>query len=374
MEISRRSAMAGALALGAVTGVAGAKATATATAKAGAKKPFVLGHRGCCARRPEHTLGSYAEAIALGADFIEPDLVPTKDGVLIARHEPNIAETSNVADHPEFASRKTVKVVDGDKMEGWFTEDFTLAEIKTLRAKERLGALRPESQGYDGQFQIVTFDEITDFVAAECAARGRVVGLIPEIKHSTYFAAAGFDMEALFVERLMASKYCQTAPVIVQSFEVANLKRLKGMLAGRANLKLMQLIDEDPKVPADVAKAGGAMTYAEMLKPAGLAAIAQYADWVSPWTRQIIPLAASGALGKPGTMVRDAHRVGLKVGCYTFRPENHFLPTDMRSKAGDGARYPAGSVAEIRRYMALGIDGFFTDDAGVGRIAVDGKA
>lgn len=370
MDISRRTAMAGALALGAVTGVAGAKAGKSAKAA----KPLVLGHRGCPARRPEHTLGSYAEAIALGADFIEPDLVPTKDGVLIARHEPNIAETSDVADHPEFAARKTGKVVDGERMEGWFTEDFTLAEIKTLRAKERLQGMRAESHGFDGQFQIVTFDEITDFVAAEAAARGRVIGLIPEIKHSTYFAATGFDMEALFVERLNASAYCQTAPVIVQSFEVANLKRLRGMLAGRAHLQLMQLIDEDPKIPADVAKAGGAMTYAAMLKPAELAGIAQYADWVAPWTRQIIPLGADGTLGKPTTIVRDAHRAGLKVGCYTFRPENRFLPADMRSKAGDGAHYPAGSVAEIRRYLALGIDGFFTDDAAMGRLAVDGRA
>ncbi|MFM9936712.1 MAG: glycerophosphodiester phosphodiesterase [Novosphingobium sp.] len=365
MDISRRTAIAGALALGTVTQVAGAK-------RAKAARPLVLGHRGCPARRPEHTLGSYAEAIALGADFIEPDLVPTKDGVLIARHEPNIAETSDVADHPEFAARKTTKVVDGERMEGWFTEDFTLAEIKTLRAKERLVGMRAESHGFDGQFQIVTFDEITDFVTAEAAARGRAIGLIPEIKHSTYFAAAGFDMEALFMERLTASAYCKTAPVIVQSFEVANLKRLRGMLGGRANVKLMQLIDEDPKVPADVAKSGGTMTYAEMLRPAGLVRIAQYADWVAPWTRQLIPLGADGALGKPTTIVSDAHRAGLKVGCYTFRPENHFLPVDMRSKAGDGARYPAGSVAEIRRYLALGIDGFFTDDAAVGRMAVGG--
>jgi glycerophosphoryl diester phosphodiesterase len=371
MDISRRAALAGTLAT-AVVMTAGRAAASTSRRAARPAKPLVLGHRGCAALRPEHTLGSYAKAIALGADFIEPDLVPTKDGVLIARHEPNIAETTDVADHPEFADRKRTKLLDGDKTEGWFTEDFTLAEIKTLRARERLGALRPESQGFNGQFQIVTFDEITDFVAAESAARGRVIGLIPEIKHSTYFAAAGFDMEALFLARLNASAYCKTAPIIVQSFEIANLKRLRGLLAGRANVQLMQLIDEDAKIPADVAKAGGALTYAQMLTPAGLAAIAGYADWVAPWTRQIIPALADGNLGKPSTIAADAHRSGLLVGCYTFRPENHFLPANLRSTGGDAARNPDGSVAEIRRYLALGIDGFFTDDAGIGRAAVDG--
>lgn len=334
-------------------------------------KPLVLGHRGCPARRPEHTLASYAKAIVDGADFIEPDLVPTKDGVLVARHEPNIAETTDVAAHKEFAARQTTKTVDGEEQTGWFTQDFTLAELKTLRAKERLGAMRPESMGYDGQFQIVTLEEIADFVAAEAAARGREIGLIPEIKHSTFFSAAGFNMEKLFAARVAASTYLRRAPMIVQSFETANLKLLRGMLGDIPSVQFMQLIDEDPKIPADVVKAGGTTSYAEMMKPEGLEKIAAYADWIAPWTRQIIPVGEDGKIGSAGEFVADAHRAGLLVGCYTFRPENHFLAADYRNEAGDGARNPDGCVAEIRRYLAEGIDGFFTDDPALGRKAVD---
>lgn len=338
-------------------------------------RPLVLGHRGASALRPEHTLASYAKAIADGADFIEPDLVVSKDGVLVVRHEPNIAETTDVADHPELAARKVRKTVDGEEQEGWFAEDFTLAELKSLRARERLGAaVRPESAGYDGQFQIVTFEEVADFVAAEAAARGRTIGVIPEIKHSTYFADAGFNMEKLFVERVMASAYLRKAPMIVQSFEITNLKLLKGLLGDLPGVQFMQLIDEDMKVPADEAKAGGKTPYAAMLTEEGLAGIATYADWVAPWTRQIIPLGEDGRLAPATSVVADAHRAGLLVGCYTFRPENRFLAADFRSDAGEDARNPDGSVAEIRRYLAEGLDGFFTDDPALGRRAVDGDA
>jgi glycerophosphoryl diester phosphodiesterase len=187
------------MAMGAGLGMAVlAGGSALAAARPRPAKPLLMAHRGCSALRPEHTLASYAKAIADGADFIEPDLVATKDGVLVA--ENNIAETTDVAAHPEFA-RAAVKVIDGEKLEGWFTEDFTLAELKTLRAKERLGALRPESMGYDGQFQIVTFEEVIDFVAAEAAARGRTIGIIPEIKHSTYFNGIGLPVEDMFLAR-----------------------------------------------------------------------------------------------------------------------------------------------------------------------------
>lgn len=367
---TRRAVLAGGMAMAAM-GLAGGRARAAGAARP--VKPLVLGHRGCSALRPEHTLASYAKAIADGADFIEPDLVVSKDGVLVVRHEPNIAETTDVADHKQFAGRRTRKTVDGEEQEGWFAEDFTLAELKTLRAKERLGPLRPESAGYDGQFQLVTFEEVADFVAAEAAARGRTIGVIPEIKHSTYFAAAGFNMEKLFVERVMASPYLRRAPLVVQSFEISNLKLLRGLLGDLPNLQLMQLIDEDLKVPADEAKAGGKTPYAAMLTEEGLAGIATYADWVAPWTRQIIPLGEDGKLGAATSVVADAHRAGLLVGCYTFRPENHFLPADFRNDAGDGARNPDGSVAEIRRYLSEGLDGFFTDDPALGRRAVDGE-
>ncbi len=339
-------------------------------------KPVVLGHRGCSALRPEHTLGSYAKAIADGADYIEPDLVVTKDGVLVARHENNIAETTDVAAHPEFAARKTTKLVDGVSQTGWFTEDFTLDELRTLRARERMvgDGLRVESHSYDGMFRILTLAEIGDFLAAESAARGRTVGLIPEIKHSTYFAGIGLTMEDRFVRELNASRYLSSAPVILQSFEVANLKSLRGILGDMPNVQFMQLIDDDGVRPADVAKAGGTLTYGQMMTADGLAAIAAYADWVAPWTRQLIPLGAGDRLAEPKAVIADAHRCGLLVGCYTFRPENQYLAADFRNDAGANARNPEGSVAEIRRYVGEGLDGFFTDDPALGRRALDTAA
>jgi glycerophosphoryl diester phosphodiesterase len=337
-------------------------------------KPLVLGHRGAPAHRPEHTLAAYAKAIADGADFVEPDLVATRDGVLVARHENNIAETTDVAAHPEFAARRTTRTVDGTLMTGWFTEDFTFAELKTLRAKERLGALRPESQGYDGAFQVVSFEEIADCVAAEAAARGRTIGLIPELKHSTYFAGIGLPLEPRLLASLRAGAYLRRAPVIVQSFEIANLKALRGQLSGLDNVQLMQLVEAPAARPFDVAATGGSTTYADMLRPEGLAQIVSYADWIAPATRVIIPLGADGRLAASSGVVAAAHEVGLLVGTWTFRPENTFLAADFRDGAGSGARNPAGSVAEIRRYLGEGLDGFFTDDPALGREAVDTPA
>ena len=335
-------------------------------------KPIIMGHRGCSALRPEHTLGSYAKAIADGADFVEPDLVPTKDGVLIARHENNIAETTDVATHGEFAGRRTTKVVDGESVTGWFTEDFTLAEIKTLRARERLRGMRAESHSYDGQFQIVTLEEIADFVAAESAARGRTIGLIPEIKHSTYFASVGLPMEQRFLDRLRASHYLSTAPIIVQSFEVANLKALRPKLP--TNVQTMQLIGDPGQSPADFVAAGDKRVWRDLFTPAALADMARYADWFSPATRLYRPLGKDGRLMPSTGLAEAARQAGMLVGCWTFRPENHFLAADFRDGAGDGARNPAGSVAEMRQYLALGLDGFFTDDPALGRRAVDGDA
>jgi len=366
LTLSRRRTMQMGLAL-----AAGTAASVLRAAPPRPAMPLVIGHRGACAHRPEHTLGSYAKAIADGADFVEPDLVPTKDGVLVARHENNIVETTDVAAHPEFAGRRTTKSIDGHDQTGWFTEDFTLAELKTLRARERLGPLRPESSSYDGQFQIVTFEEIVDFVAAESAARGRTVGLIPEIKHSTYFAGIGLPMEERFLSVLHASAWLKHAPVIVQSFEVANLRALHRSLADMHNVQLMQLT-EDAESPADRVAAGDSRRWAERLTPAGIADIARYADYLAPYARDLIPLTPDGRLGTPRDIIAEAHRAGLLVGTWTFRPENHFLAADFRDKAGDGARNPAGSVAEIRRYIAAGIDAFFTDDPALGRIAVDG--
>ncbi|WP_431635265.1 glycerophosphodiester phosphodiesterase [Dyella sp. KULCS107] len=337
-----------------------------------ASKVRVIGHRGASALRPEHTLTSYTKAIADGADVIEPDLVMTKDGVMVARHENNIAETTDVANHPEFASRKTTKVIDGQRVTGWFTEDFTLAELKTLRARERL----PELRGtvYDGQFQIATLDEIIDFVAAESAARGRVIGLIPEIKHGTYFQRIGLPMEDALLATLAAHAYTRTAPVEIQSFEIANLKYLRGKLGKtHTNITLLQLIDEPAMHPGDVLAADGALTYAQMITPAGLKAIAQYADAIGPVYHAIIPYTVDGHLGAPTTLVHDAHAAGLEVHPYTFRPENTFLAKNFWQGDNPNTFNAAGMLAQLKVYLDTGIDAFFTDDPGLGRQAVDAR-
>ena len=337
-----------------------------------ATKPLVFAHRGASALRPEHTLGAYAKAIADGADYIEPDLVITRDGALVARHENNIADTTDVATRPHFAARRTTKTVDGEAITGWFVEDFTLDEIKTLRAIERLGKVRPESRSYDGQFQILTLDEIIDFAAAEAAARGRVIGIVPELKHSTYFHSIGRGFEDAFVERIGAHAYSRSAPVEVQSFETANLRVLRNKLGKPANVRLMQLIGEPATRPADVAASGGTLTYGRMTTPAGLVDIAGYADVVAPQIRAVIPVGADNRLAKPTALVADAHAAGLLLRIWTFRPENRFLPADLQGPGGPDARHPQGSIEEMRRCIACGIDGFFTDDPALGRIAVDG--
>lgn len=354
--------------MAATAGLAIGDAVDAAPARA---KPLVFAHRGASALRPEHTLGAYAKAIADGADFIEPDLVISKDGVLVVRHENNIAETTDVARRPEFAGRRTEKRIDGALQTGWFTEDFTLAELKTLRAVERLGAVRPESRGFDGMFQILSFEEMIDFTAAEAAARGRTIGLVPELKHSTWFAGLGLPLEDRFLDRLGRHAYLHRAPIEIQSFETGNLRHIRKTLGRPVNVTLMQLLDEAAARPADIAAEGGTTNYGAMMTRQGLAAIALYADVIGPWARSIIPLDSDGRLGTPSPLVADAHRAGLLVRPYTFRPENRFLAADFRDGSEADARNPAGSVAEIRRYLATGIDGFFTDDPAIGRAAVD---
>jgi glycerophosphoryl diester phosphodiesterase len=330
-------------------------------------------HRGASALRPEHTLASYAKAIQDGADFVEPDLVCTRDGILIARHENAITDTTDVASRPEFASRKTRKLIDGEAHEGWFVSDFTLAELKTLRAVERLPKMR--GTAYDGQFQVLSFEEIIDFVAAEAAARGRSIGLIPELKHSTWFRAAGLPLEERFVSTLQAHAYTRSAPVTVQSFETANLRQLRKTLGKPANVKLAQLVVAGGKYdavrPADVAIAGGSLTYGEMVSKRGLREMARYADVVAPVTRAVIPLGADERLTAPTALVADAHAAGLQVVVWTFRPENAFLAADFRNGDGANARNEAGSIAEMWRYLETGIDGLFSDDSALARAAIN---
>ncbi len=371
-RLSRRGFIQTAAAAGAALIVPPALLAASDAAAAPAQTPLVFGHRGASALRPEHTLASYGKAIADGADYVEPDLVCTKDGVLVARHEANLTETTDVANRPEFASRRTRKTIDGETHEGWFVDDFTLAELKTLRAVERLPDARPGSAQYNGMFQVATWEEIIDFVAAESATHGRVVGLVPELKSSTWFASVGLPLEDRFLATLAAHEYTRRNPVEIQSFEVANLKYLRSKLGRRANLRLMQLVVGGPIRPSDVAAAGGTLTFEQMCSPAGLREIATYADVVAPPTRALIPLDKDGKLGPPTALVENAHKAGLRVEPWTFRPENRFLAADFRNGAGDNARNEAGSVAEIKRYIATGLDGFFTDDPALGRAAIAG--
>lgn len=317
-----------------------------------AEKPIIIAHRGASGERPEHTLAAYSLAIEQGADFIEPDLVLTKDGVLVARHENEISETTDVANRPEFASRKTTKTIDGQKYSGWFTEDFTLAELKTLRAKERLPLLRKANMAYDGQLEIPTFEEIIQLAQAEEKKRGRRIGLYPETKHPSYFAQIGLPHEAPLLALLNRYGYVQKAdPVFIQSFEVGNLKALRP----QTRLRLIQLIDAEGG-PADIA----AMRYADMITADGLKQVAAYADGIGPNKALIIPRDLLGNLGKPTSLVADAHAAGLAVHPWTFRRENFFLPLGQKSGLN-----PAGTgdlVAEIRAFIAAGVDGLFSDN------------
>lgn len=327
-------------------------------------KALVIGHRGASALRPEHTLAAYAKAIEDGADMIEPDLVSTRDGVLVARHENEISGTTDVAQHPRFASRRTTKTIDGERATGWFTEDFTLAELKTLRARERLPELR--STAFDGQFQIATLDEIIALTAEASAEYGRTIGLVPEIKHPSHFASLGLAMEDKLLAALRAHPHTRAAPVIIQSFEIANLRELHGKIGNYPNISLLQLLGRAGDHPYDTVLSGAPHRYATMMTADGLREIATYADAVGPAYRDLGP-----AHGR-SRLVDDAHAAGLQVIVYTFRPENYFLDGGYHGDGGPAARHEAGSIAQIRAHLALSIDAFFTDDPALGRQAVDG--
>ena len=334
-------------------------------------RAVVIAHRGASALRPEHTLAAYALAIDDGADFVEPDLVSTKDGVLVARHENEIGATTDVSKHPEFLVRKTRKDIDGGSIEGWFTEDFTLAELKTLRARERLPKLR--GTHYDGDFEIPTLVEIIDLVAAKSARAGRPIGLIPEIKHSGYFRQHGLPIEDRLLEDLAAHAYTRQAPIIIQSFEATSLRYLRSRLGrDRRNISLLQLLGAPKGRPADQRMSANGSTYADMMTPEGLRQIAGYAQSIGPALHTVIPWDNHRRLGQPTPLVRDAHAAGLKVFPYTLRPENRFRAAQFRQGASPDVENEVGSIAEIRAYLDAGIDGFFIDDPALGRKAVDG--
>lgn len=327
---------------------------------------LLIGHRGAPAYFPEHTLASYTKAIELGADVIEPDLVRTKDGEFVARHENEISGTTDVANHAEFANRKATKTIDGTAITGWFTEDFTLAELKTLRAKERIPQLRPNNTQYDGKYEIPTLQEVINLAKAKSKETGRTIAIYPETKHPGYFAGIGLAMEEKLVEVLNKNDYKDaSAPVFIQSFEVANLKKLKSL----TKVRLVQLFGGASGKPYDFVLAGDSRTYGDLTKPAALKEIATYAQGIGPDKSLIIPRAANNQLGTPTSLVADAHAAGLIVHPYTFRPENYFLPAELQ--VGTDPLAKGKAVEEITAFLKTGIDGFFNDDPANGRAAID---
>ena len=338
--------------------------------------PVIIGHRGASGYVPEHTLLSYFLAIQQGADFIEPDLVSTRDGVLVARHENEIGGTTDVELHPQFAGRRVTKVIDGVSIEGWFTEDFTLAELKTLRARERIAQLRPANARFDGQFEIPTLDEILDLVhgadvTRAHAARARHepapwrIGIYPETKHPSYFAGIGLALEQPLLATLARHGYeGREAPVFIQSFETGNLQRLRTL----TETALVQLVAASG-APFDWVLAGDSRNYAGMITRRGLAQVAAYADAIGVEKTLVIPRTAQEALGSPTALVDDAHAQGLLVHAWTFRAENHFLPAPLRRGANP---VDFGDLAgELRPYLKAGLDGVFVDQPILGVSARD---
>ncbi|KUH37786.1 MULTISPECIES: glycerophosphodiester phosphodiesterase [Streptomyces] len=374
---ARRTVLGAAAAL---TGAAAATAAGTGTASAaptardgapghrpsprGLPVPAVIAHRGASGYRPEHTLGSYQLALDMGADVIEQDLVPTRDGHLVCRHENDITGTTDVADHPEFASRRTTKTVDGQSLTGWFTEDFTLAELKTLRAKERIPGTRPDNTLYDGRWTVPTFEEVLRWAEAEGRKRGRPVWLHVETKHPTYFRGLGLGLEERLARLLRRyGRHRADSPTFLQSFEPTSMRRMAG-LVGTPRVVLLWTPEDRPW---DFVQTGDPRTVADLVTPRGLAWIASFAQGIGPLLDLVIPKGADGRLGEPTTLVRDAHARGLVLHPYTVRNENTFLPADFR-RGTDPAAY--GDVfGAYRAYFATGIDGIFTDQPDTGLLA-----
>ena len=331
-----------------------AAAALAAAGPAAAQDMLVIAHRGASAERPEHTLAAYERAIDQGADYIEPDLVATKDLVLVSRHENELSGTTDVASREEFEDRRRDKTIDGQKIAGWFAEDFTLAELRTLRAKERIPSLRPANAQFDGLYQVPTFAEIVKLVRAKEAATGRRIGLYPELKHPEFLLQnAGIDMVDLLLRELRVLGITAQDPVFIQSFEIAPLQRLKARGGG---FKLVQLV-APISGPADEP----AMRYAEMVTPTGLAEVAKYADAVGAHIALV--LTPDGA---PTALVADAKAAGLAVHAWTVRPENEFLPPMLRT-GDDPKGKGCGDVKLAALLKAAGVAGVFSDGPLKGR-------
>ena len=319
-------------------------------------EPQVIGHRGAPGYRPEHTLAGYRLAIKQGADYIEPDLVSTKDGVLVARHENDITGTTDVADHPEFADRRTTKTIDGKQVTGWFTEDFTFKELETLRAKERLPQVRPANTRYDGRYRIPSFAQVLRLVRNEEHRTGRTIGVAPETKHPTYFDSIGLSPEEPMIRTLKRFHLDNAhSKVIIQSFEISNLQQLDRM----TDVPLEQLIDSEG-APYDRVAAGDDTTYADMTTAEGMRKIARYADWAGPSKDLVLPRdPATGATSTPSDLVDNAHAAGLHVVIWTLREENQFMATNFRRGTDPNAH--GDMHAEILAFLDAGVDAIFSD-------------
>ena len=327
-------------------------------------RPVVIGHRGAPAYRPEHTIASYELAIDLGAELIEPDVVVSRDGVLVVRHESELSWSTDVSSRSEFADRRTTKLVEDGPCTGWFAEDFTLAELRTLRAKERLPQTRPANTAFDGLYLVPTLDEVIDLARHSISCQGAPIGVYPETKHPTYFDSIGLSLEEPLVAQLTSNGLdAADAPVIVQSFEVSNLQELDGL----TEVPLAQLISSSGR-PYDFTVSGDPRTYADLVTPAGLAEIAGYADGIGVEKSVAIPRTADGTLGTPTQVIGDAHRAGLDVHGWTFRRENAFLPAEFRSSSDPTG---IGDLAgEIRVFVEAGLDGLFSDNPDVAVAAI----
>lgn len=326
------------------------------------RHPLIIAHRGASAWLPEHTLAAYARAIADGADAIEPDLVMTRDGVLVARHDNELSGSTDVAAREAFASRRTRRSVDGAWREGWFVEDFTWAELQQLRAREPLPALR--GTAHDGHFGIPSLDQILELLAREGEARGRRIGLVPELKHPTHFAACGLPMLPALRATLARHPVAATVPVWVQCFEPGTLAALRRELPEHPGLQRLQLIGAPSARPYDRVAAQADGDYARMLTPAGLRDVAAYAEGIGVHKSVLM---GEGGAAAGHWLLELAHACGLAVFAYTFRPENAFLPVADRGPGGEATRHEAGAVQELRR--ALGVEAVFTDDPALARQA-----
>lgn len=336
-------------------------------------KIIIVGHRGASALRPEHTLAAYQKAMDDGADFIEPDLVSTQDGVLVARHENEIGGTSNVSTLVQFKNREKTKVIDGVSIKGWFTEDFSFQELnQNVKARERIPEYRPNNTQYNDQYAIPTLEQIIDLAEQNYKKTGKIVGLYIETKHPTYFQKIGLALEDPLLKTLAKHPYTRDiAPIYLQSFEVANLKYFKQQLTlhkSLKNAKIIQLLDTPTASPADFVATANPQKYLDLAQPAGLKQIASYADGVGPSKTYIF---SNTDQNTTTTFVKDAHAVGLKVHPYTLRPENGFLPNYLRCSQVATEQCTTGSLKEFERFFNAGVDGVFTDHPALGRQALN---